>query len=408
LDSDILKVRILLKKLFKDYNDYLIKNIFDYFFRGEEKMKKGTNKMKIIYCIGAVILLVVIVFLPLGLSDFILPQQGGGMVHCDPQMSDNIRLPVPTTNVGVVWYRNDLGGEKYGTIGIGIAGNGKIAASTFGYGFEMLGSNLHRNDNLIIYDYYGNHLWHSGYWNIIKPEHYWSLNPTAGSSTPAIDIHDRVIACDNQKIIMVNASNRSNIRVQWTTNYSLFDFTNGKFKTPISPTIVEDKTIVLPILNGPVYAFKVETGEKIGEIYLGENTTIDPYWGIPEMNLSNFWTFCTLILNDLIYNQTNFCPYHYNSSNHTIVWNCTVPYGLTPFNPQYFEGTIMFQADPHGLVTATETTNGTVMAQNYLLHPGIITGDGFFSTQNSACSQGNMVYVTTQFIKPGYRNDFTF
>jgi hypothetical protein len=323
-------------------------------------------------------------------------------------MSDNIRLPVPTTNVGVVWYRNDLGGEKHGTIGNGIAGNGRIAASTFGP-LDPLGSSLNRNDNLIIYDYYGNHLWYSGYWNALKPEHNWSLNIFACSSTPAIDIHDRVIACDNQKIIMVNASNRSNIRVQWITNYStMFNQTTGDFLTPVSPTIVENKTIILPMLNGPVYAFKAETGEKIGEISLGKNTTIDPYWGIPKMNQSNFLTLCIISFNDFIYNHTVFCPYHYNSSNHTIVWNCSVPYGLMSLNPPYFEGTIMFQADSHGLVTATETTNNTTVAQNYLSHPGIVTGDGFFSTQNSACSQGNMVYVTTQFIKPGYRNDFTF
>jgi hypothetical protein len=89
-------------------------------------MNKRRNNLNIFFYMEVVILLIVIVFLPLGLSDFILPQQGGGMVHCDPQMSDNIRLPVPTPNatvkVGEVWYRHDSGGEKIGTFRNGIAG----------------------------------------------------------------------------------------------------------------------------------------------------------------------------------------------------------------------------------------------------------------------------------------------
>ncbi|MDH7507480.1 MAG: hypothetical protein QHH15_06845 [Candidatus Thermoplasmatota archaeon] len=66
-----------------------------------------------------------------GQDDFILPELGGGMVHCDPQLTDNIRLPVPLTNVGIVWYCHDLDGELIGGVGIGIAGNTRIAASTF-------------------------------------------------------------------------------------------------------------------------------------------------------------------------------------------------------------------------------------------------------------------------------------
>lgn len=97
-------------------------------------MKKERSELKIIFCIGAIILLIMTAFLPLVLSDFILPEEGGGMVHCDPQMSENIRLPAPTTNIGEVWCRDDLdyGGELHGTWGNGFAGNGKIAACPFG------------------------------------------------------------------------------------------------------------------------------------------------------------------------------------------------------------------------------------------------------------------------------------
>jgi hypothetical protein len=127
------------------------------------------KEIKKIFYIGAVILLLVTGFLSLVSiisgdeisDDFILPHWGGGMVHSDPQMSDNIRLPVPTTNVGQVWYHHhELGGELFGTYGNGIAGNNKIAANTF---YNPFGK-----DNLIIYDYYGNHIWSSGRWPFVE------------------------------------------------------------------------------------------------------------------------------------------------------------------------------------------------------------------------------------------------
>jgi hypothetical protein len=90
-------------------------------------MKTNRNKLRIILFIWASILLFTIGNLPIGLSDFVLPSQGGGMVHCDLNMSENIRLPIPIANVGDVWYRDDLGllGKLFGTIGNGISGNGR-------------------------------------------------------------------------------------------------------------------------------------------------------------------------------------------------------------------------------------------------------------------------------------------
>ncbi|MCX6666528.1 MAG: hypothetical protein NT038_10820 [Euryarchaeota archaeon] len=53
-------------------------------------MKKERNQLKIVYCIGAVILLIATTSVPLGQSDFILPPWGGGMVHQDLTMSENM------------------------------------------------------------------------------------------------------------------------------------------------------------------------------------------------------------------------------------------------------------------------------------------------------------------------------
>ena len=160
------------------------------------------NKIKKIFCIGACVLLMVTAFLSLVpitsgediIEDFAIPTWGGGMVHCDPQLSDNIRMPVPTTNVDTVWYRCGFEGFL-GTWGNGFAGNSKIAANTF--------NKFNGKDNLIIYDFYGNRIWSSGQWKLFNPENPWSLNLVAAFSTPMVDTNDLVIACDNQKIILV-------------------------------------------------------------------------------------------------------------------------------------------------------------------------------------------------------------
>jgi hypothetical protein len=353
-----------------------MKNIFDYYFGVRRNMKKERNELKIIFCIGAIFLLIITAFLPLGLSDFFLPPQGGGMVHCDPQMSDNIRLPVPTTNVGELWYRNDLGGELFGSLGNGIAGNGRIAATTF--------NNISGGDNLIIYDYYGNHIWSDNQ----------LLNLFAASSTPMIDIHDRVIACDDYNITLINASDHNNVRVEW--NSSIPHYGTLIFPLPLSPTIVENKTIILPTKNGPLLAYDVDTGEKIAEKKLGQNITIDPYWGIPDMNTTNY---ITLLAN--YYGFPSVCPYRYNSTTHHVEWNSSVPYGIMPFNNHIFlDGNIAYCASDNN-VTAIWISNETKLASNNIESGGIFTGEGYFSTINSACVKGNRVFLATEYKKPG-------
>jgi len=330
--------------------------------------------MKIIFCIWAILLLIITTFIPLSSSDFILPPQGGGMVHCDPQMSDNIRLPVPIKNVGLLWYHDDLGGEKYGTWGNGIAGNSRIAACAFGplnFG----------KDTLILYDYYGNHIWSSG---IGKN---WSLNFIACTSTPMVDIHDRVIACDNYKIILINASNHSNVHVEWTSNITHYG-TGLIYPLPYSPTILENKTIILPTDHGPVYAFDVQTGHELAHLFFWDNSSSQPFYQVRHMNWSDF---VTILSNPLD------CPYHYNSSSHAVEWNSSVPYGIMPIPTIFYEDIIVFITDRQGVVTAVDMTNGSILATNSLGTPELVSGGRMYSTQNSACVKENRTYIITEF-----------
>lgn len=166
-----------------------------------------------------------------------------------------------------------------------------------------------------------------------------------------VDINNQVVACDNETIILVNASNESNIRVAWHNSIPLgkFSFLQNR-ASPFSPTIIENKIVILPCRDGPLLAYDVKTGNLTGEISLGENTTIDPYWCVPEMNRSGF---IKVIGNFLIY---NICPYRYNSSSQKIEWNSTVPYGVFP---RPFQN-LNFSTEDHGKVKF-------VVIRNYLL-----------------------------------------
>jgi len=303
-------------------------------------------------------------------SDFILPPAGGGMVHCSPQQSDNIRLPVPIDNVGEIWYDHSLGGELAGTFGNGIAGNGRIAASTF--------TNYLGLDNLIIYDYDGNRIWHSG--SLLNP---WGLNFFATSSTPMVDIHDRVIACDNSKMILVNASDHDHVYVEWITEIP-HDVLHPFRSVVLSPTIVDNRTIILPTEGGPVLAYDVRTGEKIGEIKLGEGGGSTSYYGLPDMPMSDF---VSIMSNPLS------CPYHYDSDQHVVEWVASVPFGLMPLNTIFHEGNIAFFTSPDGNVSAVDTTTGQELASNAVTTPQLLQGPDYYSTINSACVKGNRIFL---------------
>ena len=177
--------------------------------------------------------------------DFILPKWGGAMIHSDLQLTEIINLPAPKQDIAILWHRNKLVGEKAGAIGNGIAGNGTIAACTFR---SALGK-----DNLVIYDYDGNRIWTSG--NM--------LNAVATVSTPMVDVNNRVIACDNKKLLMVDPFNTGK-KVQWISD---IPYEGSGVLLPFSPTIVNGKTIILPT-NGPVYAYDLD-GKLLAEIRLG-------------------------------------------------------------------------------------------------------------------------------------------
>lgn len=331
-------------------------------------MKKGRYNLKIIFCIGAILFFLVTIFLPSGLSNFILPEVGGGMIHCDPQMSDNIRRLVPTTNVNRVWYSNDLGGELFGTWGNGIASNGKIAAGLF--------NNYFGRNNLIIYDYYGNRIWSD---NEI-------LNFFATASTPMVDIYDKIIACDNRHIILVDASNRTNITVKWNSTIRYYNEI-GFYPIPFSPTILEKNTVILPTKKGPLLAYNVTTGAKIADIKLGKDGINESYYGIPDMSETDFLS---------IISNPKSCPYHYNSQSHTVEWASNIAYGMMPSNYIFQEDNIVFINSPDGNILAYDDTTGEVVASNPVADPQLLFGNDYYSTINSALVKDNMIYLACE------------
>ena len=199
-------------------------------------------------------------------TKFILPEFGGGMVHSNPQLLDYIRLPVPKNNVQILWHRSELPGEQAGGKGNVIAGNGNIAACSFSG----------KSDNLVIYDYEGNRIWKSG--NL--------LNAYALFSTPMVDIHGRVIACDNRTVIMVDPFDFDSDGkiVDWVSKIPYGGL-------PFSPVICEDgKTIIIATDGGPIYAYDVKDGSLNAWKYLGKNEKINPIYSILNKDDPGFFS----------------------------------------------------------------------------------------------------------------------
>jgi outer membrane protein assembly factor BamB len=203
-----------------------------------------------------------------------------------------------------------------------------------------------------------------------------------------VDIFNRVVACDNEKIILVNASNPDDVQVEWITNLTL--------GLTFSPTIVENKTIILPTNRGFLYAFNVSNGQLLAKLKLWDNSSTQPFYGIRKMNWSDFFTILFNLLD---------CPYHYNSSSHMIEWDSTVPYGImpvNPVNPVFFDGSIMFITNRDGVVTAVDMTTWSIIASNAIATPELISNGSYYTTKNSACVKGNKVFLVTERTKPGY------
>ncbi len=365
-------------------------------------MKIRKEDLKKISCIVIEILLISIIFQPLSSGDFNLPPWGGGVIHQDPQTTENIRLPGPTSNESIVWGCGGKG-ASWGTNGNGIVGNGKIAACSFNNVEDFLHYFFPKHfpygyNNLILYNYYGDRLWSDTQY----------LNAAAAFSSPMIDNNSQVVACDNETIILVNASNESNIHVVWHNSIPISQFKLRKLgPTPFSPCIVENKTIILPCADGPVLAYDVKTGNLTGEIFLGENTTIDPYYCVPEMTLGDF---IKVVGNYFIY---SICLFRYNSTSQKIEWNSTVPYGVFP--RQYQNCNFTTNSADYGKVdfvvkrnNVTEfqcnNTNGdptdSIIASNSIITDSLSTGSGYFSGINSICVKNNTFFILTEYKKP--------
>ena len=216
--------------------------------------------IKKITIIFLMLVLVLLVFSNIGVGvakdfeiPFELPENGGGMAHSDLEMSDYINMPVPEEDVKVVWHKSDVPGEFGGSKGLGFSSNGEIAAATYTGLFN----------NLIIYDYDGNKLWKSG----------GLLNALACASAPMVDIHGRVIACDNKVVIMVDVfdADSDGKILEWKS--ALVD--GG---LPISPTMTEDGTLIIATTAGPVYAFDIQDGSLLAKRYLDENVDEGGYY----------------------------------------------------------------------------------------------------------------------------------
>ncbi len=381
-------------------------------------MKKRTK----FFGVGAVVLLILMAFMPMVLTidtppAFTLPEWGGAMVHSDPHQTDYIEcLDVPKNQVGIVWENEETLGEKSGTIGVGVAGNREIAACTFHRFVPKQGEPL---DNLGIYEYDGSLRWKSD--NIL-----WA---SATFSTPMVDIYNRVIACDHIKILMIdlddimdgNHPDYPEKNIQWLTEFgNIVPFCTG---IPFSPTITENGIIVLPTWGGPIFTFDSLTGEPLHHIYLDNGVIIDPYYGIPEMPIADYEAvFCQQTPTDLpnpsveipeeSYRRTYeavFCqqtdnPFKLNIENNTIEWTSSTPYGALPFNTVTVEDNTTLFVAPRGrsVVKAYDAISGELLACSDLLKEELISGPGWYATMNSACVNGNRVYVLAECMILGY------
>ena len=295
-------------------------------------------------------------------SDFILPEWGGAMVHSTPQLTDYINLPISKDDVSIKWWKNELAGEQAGAKGNGITSNGNIAACTFGSVEELimeyyLGHDPYPGeDNLVIYDYNGNYIWQSD--NL--------LNNWAFVSAPMVDIHNRVIACDNKSILMVDPLDYDNdgVIVEWIS-----DLPYGGI--PLSPVIVENKTIVLATKGGPIYAYDVADGSLLATKYLeiDENETSNPFYEIDGIGNE---TLLSAEMTDLYDCDEQF---ETDVIDQVIDLILDTPYGEIPSRQIVIDNETI---DPYYKISDSDT-------------------NGSFTTINSPCVRGNRIYISTEY-----------
>lgn len=166
---------------------------------------------------------------------FVVGTRGCSMAHCDPRLSDQIHLPAPQGDVGLLWHDNSVQGSNYG---LGCVSNGERAACSLG-GSSPVGPFLQ------VYDALGQPLWNSS-----------ALGFFAFSSAPLIDNQGAVIAIDTEVIIHFDPQGQ----VIWSRPAA-----GG---IPVSPVPLGDKLLFVSALGGPMAVYHAETGELMEQVVL--------------------------------------------------------------------------------------------------------------------------------------------
>jgi PQQ-like domain len=167
-------------------------------------------------------------------SNFVPATQGCGMAHCDPQMSDRNNMLAPTGELEIVWQDRDAAGNF---IGLGCSSNGVIAACA-------LGPEPGQGPYLRVYNGDGNLLWT------------YPLNLNAWSSAPMVDAEGRVVAADNEVLILFDSDGT----VLWK-----HDLPGGLV---ISPVVTENGLLLYSTLDGFVVTVNPMNGHTVGKIQL--------------------------------------------------------------------------------------------------------------------------------------------
>jgi hypothetical protein len=167
-----------------------------------------------------------------------LPMAGCPMAHCDPQMTDLVKIPAPAGNVGVVWHRRESPGEIAGSrLGLGCSGNAQIVACTFNGAA----------DNLAVYDYAGVRRWTSGT----------LLTDKAYTSAPVVLANGDILAADDTQLVRFSPTGG----IVWQA--ALVD--GG---TPISTVPMGNGVILVGTYGGPLYTFDDTTGALLGTLFV--------------------------------------------------------------------------------------------------------------------------------------------